>query len=130
MTTSLLVLSRAQIEKSFLGCVASTHDLTSEHFNFEYHYQLSSTKDLLGRSGIDFLLLGMLAYDQAGNLCLEDLDGRVVLDLSNGVRLFVLLVLVPDLLLSPTRVKASSRKDVSRWLKEHTRTKRRSWLTH
>ncbi|KAF8592440.1 epsilon DNA polymerase [Ramaria rubella] len=50
----------------------------------EKFLRLSSTKDLLGRAGIDFLLLGMLAHNQEGNLCLEDLDGRVALDLSNG----------------------------------------------
>jgi hypothetical protein len=60
---------------------------------FNDHQQLSSTKDLLGRSGIDFLLFGMLAHNQEGNLCIEDLDGRVALDLSNGVSVMVFALL-------------------------------------
>lgn len=39
---------------------------------------------------MDFLLFGMLAHNQEGNLCIEDLDGKVALDLSNGVRVKVL----------------------------------------
>jgi len=52
--------------------------------NREKFLRLSSTKDLLGRAGVDFLLFGMLACDQQGQLCLEDLDGRVRLNQSGG----------------------------------------------
>ncbi|KAF9534221.1 epsilon DNA polymerase [Crepidotus variabilis] len=41
---------------------------------------LKSTKQLLGRFGERFLLLGMLAYNKEGKLCLEDADGSVVLE--------------------------------------------------
>lgn len=44
--------------------------------------KLSSTKDLLGRAGSEFLLLGMLMKNQEGHLCLEDLDGVVRLQFS------------------------------------------------
>ncbi|KAF8663414.1 hypothetical protein AX16_000986 [Volvariella volvacea WC 439] len=43
---------------------------------------LRSTKQLLGRPGERFLLLGMLAHNQEGKICLEDADGSVVLDFS------------------------------------------------
>ncbi|KAF8913996.1 epsilon DNA polymerase [Gymnopilus junonius] len=43
---------------------------------------LKSTKQLLGRFGERFLLLGMLAYNKEGKLCLEDADGSVELDFS------------------------------------------------
>ncbi|TFK43454.1 epsilon DNA polymerase [Crucibulum laeve] len=43
---------------------------------------LRSTKQLLGRPGERFLLLGMLAYNKEGKLCLEDADGSVELDFS------------------------------------------------
>ncbi|KAH9482742.1 DNA polymerase epsilon subunit B [Psilocybe cubensis] len=43
---------------------------------------LKSTKQLLGRAGERFLLLGMLTYNKEGKICLEDLDGFVVLDFS------------------------------------------------
>ncbi|KIY49307.1 DNA polymerase epsilon, subunit B [Fistulina hepatica ATCC 64428] len=43
---------------------------------------LRSTKQLLGRAGERFLLLGMLAHDKEGNVCLEDADGSVRLDFS------------------------------------------------
>ncbi|KAF8639903.1 hypothetical protein AX17_001154 [Amanita inopinata Kibby_2008] len=43
---------------------------------------LKSTKQMLGRWGERFLLLGMLAHNKEGNLCLEDADGSVQLDLS------------------------------------------------
>ncbi|KAH7105408.1 epsilon DNA polymerase [Auriculariales sp. MPI-PUGE-AT-0066] len=47
--------------------------------------KLRSTKDLLGHAGSDtaFMLFGMLAYTPKGHLCLEDLDGRVILDISS-----------------------------------------------
>ncbi|KAF8165254.1 epsilon DNA polymerase [Crassisporium funariophilum] len=41
---------------------------------------LKSTKQLLGRFGERFLLLGMLTYNKEGKLCLEDADGTVELD--------------------------------------------------
>ncbi|KAF9268073.1 DNA polymerase epsilon subunit B [Marasmius fiardii PR-910] len=43
---------------------------------------LKSTKQLLGRAGERFLLLGMLARSKEGKLCLEDADGSVELDYS------------------------------------------------
>jgi DNA polymerase epsilon subunit 2 len=47
--------------------------------------QLKSTKQLLGRAGERFLLLGMLAHSKEGKLIVEDLDGRVELDFSRLV---------------------------------------------
>jgi hypothetical protein len=47
--------------------------------------QLKSTKQLLGRAGERFLLLGMLARSKEGRLCLEDADGSVELDFSKLV---------------------------------------------
>ncbi|KAF9008989.1 epsilon DNA polymerase [Cyathus striatus] len=41
---------------------------------------LKSTKQLLGRPGQRFLLLGMLAHNKEGKICLEDADGSVELD--------------------------------------------------
>lgn len=46
---------------------------------------LKSTKQLFGRVGERFLLLGMLAHNKEGRLCLEDADGSVELDLSKLV---------------------------------------------
>ncbi|KAL0572043.1 DNA-directed DNA polymerase epsilon, subunit B [Marasmius crinis-equi] len=43
---------------------------------------LKSTKQLLGRAGERFLLLGMLERSKEGKLCLEDADGSVELDFS------------------------------------------------
>ncbi|XP_006460256.1 hypothetical protein AGABI2DRAFT_150224 [Agaricus bisporus var. bisporus H97] len=43
---------------------------------------LKSTKQLLGRPGQRFLLLGMLTHNKEGKMCLEDADGTVVLDYS------------------------------------------------
>ncbi|KAF7433025.1 DNA-directed DNA polymerase epsilon, subunit B [Pleurotus ostreatus] len=43
---------------------------------------LKSTKQLLGRAGDRFLLLGMLSHTKEGNICLEDADGSVNLDFS------------------------------------------------
>ncbi|TFK75812.1 epsilon DNA polymerase [Pluteus cervinus] len=43
---------------------------------------LKSTKQLLGRPGDRFLLLGMLAHNKEGKLCIEDADGSVTLDFS------------------------------------------------
>ncbi|KAG8960600.1 DNA-directed DNA polymerase epsilon, subunit B [Tulasnella sp. 419] len=48
----------------------------------ENYLKLTSTKNLLGRAGQRFLLFGMLAHAQDGRLCLEDLEGRVVLDIT------------------------------------------------
>jgi DNA polymerase epsilon subunit 2 len=50
-----------------------------------WHYQLKSTKQLLGRANERFLLLGMLAHNKEGKLCVEDADGSVELDLSKMV---------------------------------------------
>jgi hypothetical protein len=50
-----------------------------------FNEQLKSTKQLLGRFGERFLLLGMLAYNKEGKLCLEDADGSVELDFSTLV---------------------------------------------
>ncbi|KNZ81530.1 DNA polymerase epsilon subunit B, partial [Termitomyces sp. J132] len=44
---------------------------------------LRSTKQLLGRAGERFLLLGMLTHNKEGKLCIEDSDGSVELDFSN-----------------------------------------------
>ncbi|KIY67938.1 epsilon DNA polymerase [Cylindrobasidium torrendii FP15055 ss-10] len=41
---------------------------------------LRSTKQLLGRAGERFLLLGRLAHSKEGNVCIEDADGSVELD--------------------------------------------------
>jgi DNA polymerase epsilon subunit 2 len=41
---------------------------------------------MLGRAGQRFLLFGMLTHSPDGRLCLEDLDGRVPLDISETVR--------------------------------------------
>ncbi|KAG8902425.1 DNA-directed DNA polymerase epsilon, subunit B [Tulasnella sp. 403] len=46
------------------------------------YLKLTSTKNLLGRTGQRFLLFGMLTHAPDGRLCLEDLEGRVVLDIS------------------------------------------------
>ncbi|KAJ7368403.1 DNA polymerase alpha/epsilon subunit B-domain-containing protein [Mycena albidolilacea] len=43
---------------------------------------LKSTKQLLGRAGERFLLLGMLSHSKEGRLCIEDADGSVELDFS------------------------------------------------
>ncbi|KAG6821618.1 hypothetical protein H0H93_000127 [Arthromyces matolae] len=43
---------------------------------------LKSTKQLLGRAGERFLLLGMLTHNKEGKLCIEDSDGTVELDFS------------------------------------------------
>ncbi|EMD40775.1 hypothetical protein CERSUDRAFT_45107 [Gelatoporia subvermispora B] len=48
----------------------------------EHLLTLRSTKQLLGRPGERFLLLGMLTYSKEGKLCLEDQDGSVELDFS------------------------------------------------
>ena len=48
--------------------------------------QLKSTKQLLGRAGERFLLLGMLAHNKEGKLVLEDADGSVELDFTHLVR--------------------------------------------
>ncbi|PBL02412.1 epsilon DNA polymerase [Armillaria gallica] len=43
---------------------------------------LKSTKQLLGRAGERFLILGMLTHSKEGKLCIEDADGSVELDFS------------------------------------------------
>jgi len=50
-----------------------------------HRVQLKSTKQLLGRAGERFLLLGMLTHNKEGDLCLEDSDGSVKLDFSQLV---------------------------------------------
>ncbi|KAG9044272.1 DNA-directed DNA polymerase epsilon, subunit B [Tulasnella sp. UAMH 9824] len=47
------------------------------------YLKLTTTKNLLGRNGERFLLFGMLTHAPDGRLCLEDLEGRVVLDISD-----------------------------------------------
>ncbi|KAL7421454.1 DNA-directed DNA polymerase epsilon, subunit B [Cryptotrichosporon argae] len=49
------------------------------------YLKLTSTRNLLGRAGQLFLLFGMLSHDPEGRLCLEDADGRVVLDMEDAV---------------------------------------------
>ncbi|EJU06103.1 DNA polymerase epsilon subunit B [Dacryopinax primogenitus] len=46
--------------------------------------KLTSTKNLLGCAGETFMLLGMLAHEPDGKLCLEDVDGKVLLDMSQA----------------------------------------------
>ncbi|KAF9055458.1 DNA polymerase epsilon, subunit B [Hymenopellis radicata] len=43
---------------------------------------LKSTKQLLGRAGERFLILGMLTHSKEGKVCIEDADGVVELDFS------------------------------------------------
>jgi hypothetical protein len=49
------------------------------------YLKLTSTRNLLGRAGQLFLLFGMLSRDPKGRLCLEDGEGRVVLDMQDAV---------------------------------------------
>ncbi|KAH7914209.1 DNA polymerase epsilon, subunit B [Hygrophoropsis aurantiaca] len=64
--------------------------LRNEHFSpstlpsrdREHLVTLKSVKQLLGRAGERFLLLGMLSHNKEGKLCVEDSDGSVELDLS------------------------------------------------
>lgn len=49
------------------------------------YLKLTSIRNLLGRAGQLFLLFGMLSRDPAGRLCLEDGEGRVVLDMDDAV---------------------------------------------
>ncbi|KAH9811573.1 DNA polymerase alpha/epsilon subunit B-domain-containing protein [Melampsora americana] len=50
----------------------------------EEYMKLTSTRNMLGRAGQRFLLFGMLSRMQDYSYCLEDLDGRVKLELSNA----------------------------------------------
>jgi hypothetical protein len=52
--------------------------------------QLKSSKQLLGRAGERFLLLGMLCRSKEGKLCIEDADGSVEIDITRVVRRYVL----------------------------------------
>ncbi|KEP55739.1 DNA polymerase epsilon subunit B [Rhizoctonia solani 123E] len=45
------------------------------------YLKLTTTKNLLGRAGDAFMLFGMLAHSPDGKLVLEDLEGRVELDI-------------------------------------------------
>ena len=49
--------------------------------------QLTSIKNLLGRQGGHFLIFGLLMRREDGAYCLEDLDDKVELDLSECVSL-------------------------------------------
>ncbi|KGB76093.1 DNA polymerase epsilon subunit B [Cryptococcus deuterogattii 99/473] len=49
------------------------------------YLKLTSIRNLLGRAGQLFLLFGMLARNEEGKLCLEDGEGRVVLDMEDAV---------------------------------------------
>jgi DNA polymerase epsilon subunit 2 len=51
----------------------------------QHECQITSSKDLLGRSGERFLLFGMLSHMSDGKLCIEDVDGKVPLDISETV---------------------------------------------
>lgn len=63
--------------------------LRNEHFSppavpgkdRDSYLKLTTTKNLLGRAGEAFMLFGMLAHSPDGKLCLEDLEGRVELDI-------------------------------------------------
>ena len=46
--------------------------------------QLTGIKNLLGRQGGHFLLFGMLTRTEDGRFALEDLDDKIVLDLSDA----------------------------------------------
>lgn len=48
-------------------------------------YKITPISNLLGRSGTDHLLLGLLAHTAASDLALTDLSGSVVLDISSAV---------------------------------------------
>ena len=50
------------------------------------YLKLTSTRNLLGRAGQLFLLFGMLSRNPQGRLCLEDGEGRAVLDMEDAVR--------------------------------------------
>ncbi|ETN39447.1 uncharacterized protein HMPREF1541_05670 [Cyphellophora europaea CBS 101466] len=47
-------------------------------------YKITPISNLLGRSGTDHLLLGLLAHTPASDLALTDLSGSVVLDISTA----------------------------------------------
>ena len=47
-------------------------------------YKLTPISNLLGRSGLTFLLLGLLSNSATGDLALTDLSGSVVLDMSDA----------------------------------------------
>ncbi|WVQ81649.1 DNA polymerase epsilon subunit B [Cryptococcus sp. DSM 104549] len=49
------------------------------------YLRLTSTRNLLGRAGQLFTLFGMLSRDPEGQLCLEDADGRVALDMEGAM---------------------------------------------
>ncbi|KDN48053.1 hypothetical protein RSAG8_03069, partial [Rhizoctonia solani AG-8 WAC10335] len=65
--------------------------LRNEHFSppavpgkdRDSYLKLTTTKNLLGRAGQAFMLFGMLAHSPDGKLVLEDLEGRVELDIRN-----------------------------------------------
>ncbi|KAG8742576.1 DNA-directed DNA polymerase epsilon, subunit B [Ceratobasidium sp. 414] len=65
--------------------------LRNEHFSppavpgkdRDSYLKLTTTKNLLGRAGEPFMLFGMLTHSPDGKLCLEDLEGRVELDIRN-----------------------------------------------
>ncbi len=57
----------------------------AEYAEMDAAHQLRTTKQLLGRPGERFLLLGMLSHSKEGKLCLEDEDGPVELDFSQLV---------------------------------------------
>lgn len=56
------------------------------------YLKLTSIQNLLGRAGQLFLLFGMLNRDPAGRLCLEDGEGRVVLDMEDAVSLMMICI--------------------------------------
>ncbi|TFL05869.1 epsilon DNA polymerase [Pterulicium gracile] len=88
------VLTASGSADSRVACIRDRHHiikqciLRNEHFapstlpshDRERLVTLRSTKQLLGRFGERFLLLGMLRTTKEGNLCIEDADGTVVLD--------------------------------------------------
>ncbi|EIN10433.1 DNA polymerase epsilon subunit B [Punctularia strigosozonata HHB-11173 SS5] len=81
--------SRVSAMRDRLNIIRQTV-MRNEHFSpstlpsrdREHLLTLRSTKQLLGRPGERFLLLGMLAHNKEGKLCLEDADGSVELDFS------------------------------------------------
>jgi len=76
-------LCHQEIEKGWSRCVSRSQNQCCAVLTLRG--QLKSTKQLLGRACERFLLLGMLAHNKEGKVCLEDSDGRVELDFSKLV---------------------------------------------
>ncbi|KAG9126473.1 hypothetical protein FRC07_003289 [Ceratobasidium sp. 392] len=83
-------ISRAQFLRDRYNIIKQVV-LRNEHFSppavpgkdRDSYLKLTTTKNLLGRAGEAFMLFGMLTHSPDGKLCLEDLEGRVELDIRN-----------------------------------------------